>query len=77
MQKIDLNGAELFLLPIVKGLVTDSEKVRKAYEEVGPDAMAISISKEELTALHNKAEYENYEMSAMEEAYRDLLSTFG
>jgi hypothetical protein len=77
MQKIDLNGAEIFLLPIVKGLVTDSEKVRKAYEEVGPDAMGISISKEELTGLHNKAEYENYEMSAMEEAYRDLLSTFG
>lgn len=77
MQKIDLNGAEIFLLPIVKGLAIDAENVRKAYDEVQPDAMAISISKEELTGLHNKAEYENYEMSAMEEAYRDLLSTFG
>jgi hypothetical protein len=77
MQRIELSGSEVFLLPIVKGLVADATRVRQAYEEVSPDAMAISISKEELTGLHNKEDYEKYEMSGLEEAYKDLLSTFG
>jgi hypothetical protein len=77
MQKSEVNGTEIYLLPIVKGLVLDAEKVRSAYAEVSPDAMAISVSKEELTCLHDKDSYANYEMSGLEEAYRDLLSTFG
>jgi pheromone shutdown protein TraB len=77
MQKSDVNGAEIYFLSIVKGLVSDAEKVRNAFDEVHPDAMAISISKEELACLHDKESYASYEMSGLEEAYRDLLSTFG
>jgi len=51
MQEIELNGSKVFVLPVIKGLVSDGEKVRAAIVEIRPDAVGISISREELEGL--------------------------
>ena len=58
-------------------LVSEGDSVEKAINEENPDAVAISISKEELVALGNKDDYDKYEPSDIEEIYGVLLETFG
>jgi hypothetical protein len=76
MSRIELDGCELQLLSVIKGLVSEAEKVRDAMTRFQPDAVGISISKEELIGLR-EGEYEEYEPSDLEMAYGELLSTFG
>lgn len=77
MRRIELNGSAIVILPVVKGLVSEGDAVRNAFEELRPEAIAISISKEELAGLHNKDQYDMYEPSDIEEIYKVLLETFG
>lgn len=77
MRSVEMNGSTILFLPVVKGLVSEGEAVEKAIDEEGPDAIAISISKEELAALGNKEDYDKYELSDIEEIYSILLEKFG
>jgi hypothetical protein len=77
MRSVEINGSTILFLPVVKGLVSEGEAVEKAIDEENPDAIAISISKEELAALGNKEDYDKYEPSDIEEIYSVLLETFG
>ncbi len=77
MRKITINGCSVTVLPVVKGLVSEADEVSKAFEEVMPDAVGMSIGKEELAGLHKKDEYENYEQTDLEEIYGAILETFG
>lgn len=76
MQKIEINGSQVFVLPVIKGLVSEAEKVRNAITETKPKAVGISISKEELEGLH-AYQGEEIELSDLEEAYRLGLEEFG
>jgi len=76
MQEIELNGSKVFVLPVIKGLVSDGEKVRAAIVEIRPDAVGISISREELEGLRTY-KGEEIELSDLEEAYKAGLSEFG
>jgi hypothetical protein len=71
------DGAEIAILPAVKGLVSEGDAVAAAIREHMPDAVGISVSKEELEALRDKSIYGDYEMSSLEEAYAENLSSFG
>ncbi len=77
MRNVEINGSTIQFLPVVKGLVSEGDSVEKAINEENPDAVAISISKEELVALGNKDDYDKYEPSDIEEIYGVLLETFG
>ena len=66
MRSVEINGSTVRILPVVKGLVSEGDEVEKAINEEDPDAIAISISKEELTALGTKADYDKYEPSDIE-----------
>ncbi len=76
MQEIELNGSKVFILPVIKGLVSEAEKVRTAIMEIAPQAVGISISKEELEGLR-AYDGEEVELSDLEEAYRLGLEEFG
>jgi len=76
MHEIELNGSRIFVLPVIKGLVSEGEKVRAAITELKPDAVGLSISKEELEGLRSY-NGEEIELSDLEEAYKAGLEEFG
>ncbi len=77
MRSVEINGSTILFLPVVKGLVSEGDVVEKAISDEVPDAIAVSISKEELAALGNKEDYDKYEPSDIEEIYSVLLESFG
>jgi hypothetical protein len=77
MRRIELNGCKIDILPVVKGLVSEGEKVRQVIESTNPDLVGISISKEELEGLSRKEDYGLYEMSYLEQVYQAHLEGFG
>jgi hypothetical protein len=76
MHEIELNGSKVFVLPVIKGLVSEGEKVRTTISEIRPQAVGISISKEELEGLRSY-QGEEIELSDLEEAYKTGLQEFG
>lgn len=76
MHEIELNGCHIYVLPVIKGLVSEGEKVRTAISEIRPQAVGISISKEELEGLRSY-QGEEIELSDLEEAYKAGLQEFG
>jgi pheromone shutdown protein TraB len=76
MHEIELNGSRIFVLPVIKGLVSEGEKVRNTISEIKPQAVGISISKEELEGLRSY-QGEEIELSDQEEAYKAGLLEFG
>jgi len=76
MHEIELNGSRIYILPVIKGLVSEGKRVRDAISEIRPQAVGISISKEELEGLRSY-QGEEIELSDLEEAYQAGLEEFG
>ncbi len=75
-----VGGGEVLVVGAVRGLVSESEAVRQSSKSFQPDAVAISISKEQLQAMlehigsgADMAELDNIE----EEFYVEGLKRFG
>ncbi|HEY7587416.1 MAG TPA: hypothetical protein VIB49_01535 [Thermoplasmata archaeon] len=51
MEEVRLGESSLFVLPVVRGLPRDGAAVAKAIDEIRPEAVAVSISPEEVDAL--------------------------
>ncbi|MEM2944007.1 MAG: hypothetical protein QXN93_03725 [Methanomassiliicoccales archaeon] len=77
MKSIELNGASIFILPVIKGLVSEEKVVEDVFVEITPDLVCISISPEELDGLRDRKNYDSYEPSELEVVYGNILSTFG
>lgn len=77
LESVKTDGCTIHILPVIKGLVSESEKVRQAFDYVKPDMVAISISKEELEGLRNLPNDYEPELSRYEEIYADGLQRFG
>lgn len=76
-RRISVGGSTLHLLPVIRGLKSEIETVSRAFESVGPDAVAVSLSKEEIEGLRNiPADFEP-ELSRYDEIYITGLSRFG
>lgn len=72
-----IGGCTVRVLPVIKGLLSETKKVEKAFDELRPDKVAISLSKEEIEGLRNlPVDYEP-ELSRYEEIYASGLSRFG
>jgi len=72
-----VNDCAIHILPVVKGLVSETKRVQDAFETVRPDKVAISLSKEELEGLRNMPDDYEPELSRYEELYAKGLSKFG
>lgn len=74
---LDRDGCRIHIVGVVKGLKSEAENVRRAFDNSKPDKVAISISKEELEGLRNMPEDFEPELSRYEEIYVEGLSRFG
>lgn len=77
MEKLKVDGCTVHILSVIKGLKSETEKVRKAFEETKPDVVAISLSREEVEGLKNIPDDYEPELSRYEEIYAEGLGRFG
>jgi len=75
--RIRLDAGEVHLLPVIKGLRSEADKVREAFDAVKPDMVAVSLSKEEVNGLRNIPEDFEPELSRYDEIYAEGLERFG
>jgi hypothetical protein len=76
-RKLQARGCTIHVLPVIKGLISESKSVKDAFDTAHPDRMAISISKEELEGLRNLPDDFEPDLSRYEEIYVKSLSRFG
>lgn len=64
---IEINGKKVYLLPIIRGLAGEGEKVKKLFYEINPDCIALTVADEDLKLIGKKidgasmpAEYQYY-----------------
>jgi hypothetical protein len=77
LRKLSVNGATVHLLPVIKGLKSEADAVRRAFERVGPDKVAVSLSKEEVDGLRNIPDDFEPELSRYDEIYAAGLERYG
>ncbi len=79
MKRIQKGTSTLYLPEIINGLTSEITKVKKAYNKVKPDVVAMQASKEELDGLRRvvKGEKIEYFLSNYEEIYAKRLAAFG
>ncbi len=77
LEKLKVDGCTVHILSVIKGLKSETEKVRRAFEETKPDVVAISLSKEEVEGLKNIPDDYEPELSRYEEIYAEGLGRFG
>jgi len=74
---LHIGGCSVYVLPVIKGLLSESKKVEQAFTSLQPDLLALSISKEELDGLKNLPEDFEPELTRYEEIYAKGLGRFG
>jgi hypothetical protein len=77
MRTIELGTSRIAVLPVVKGLVSEADEVPNAFSEVRPEAIAVSISREELEALRNRDDYADVRTVRPEIIYQAFLERWG
>jgi len=76
MISLDVGKCRVDVLPVVKGLVSEAEKVREAYGHY--EAYAVALGIEEVVALKRRDEIEDiHELSEIDMVYVHHLSDFG
>jgi hypothetical protein len=76
MISLDIGNCRVDILPIVKGLVSEAEKVRSTYGK--HEAYAAALGIEEIIALKHREEIEDaQELSEIDMVYVHHLSNFG
>ena len=77
MDVVALGACRVHVMPVVRGLVSESGRVREAFSAVGPDAAALSIGREELEGLKAHSGENVPPDNLEEEVYVRGLSRFG
>ncbi|MFW6196815.1 MAG: hypothetical protein ACOC5D_05715 [Thermoplasmatota archaeon] len=80
LYKAEIDGSKIYMMGIVKGLVTEAEKVKNNMKSLDFEVAALPISKEELDGLKEFIEEDDeieIEPSKVEKMYAERLSTFG
>ncbi|MCL1905175.1 MAG: hypothetical protein FWG19_03535, partial [Methanomassiliicoccaceae archaeon] len=77
MITIDLDGCTVDILPVVKGLVSEYERVR-GYVSESYDVFALSLGKEDIIAVGLREELkEDQDIEDMDVVYLHYLREFG
>ncbi len=77
LEVLEVHGSRLHLLPVVRGLTSEAAAVRQAFQSSEPDAVALSISPEEMEGLRAQPEVDMPPANFEEELYVRELSRFG
>jgi pheromone shutdown protein TraB len=77
MRSVEVNHSLVHILGVVKGLASEEEKVESAVAKLSPDAVGLSVSKEQLAALRSREVWDEYDLSPLESAYATLMKEFG
>jgi hypothetical protein len=77
MDVVVLGGCRVHVMPVIRGLVSESERVAEAFGELRPEAVALSIGREELEALKAHSGENVPPENVEEEVYVRGLSGFG
>ena len=79
MIKIQVGTSKIYIPYIINGLTSEINKVKKSYNKIKPDIVALQASKEEIEGLKSVIEGEEYEyfLSNYEEIYARKLASFG
>ena len=78
MISIEINGCTVDFLPVVRGLVSESEKVVSALNSKEYDSVAISIGADQAEQILRRAEAEeDADVSDLDAVYADFLMNFG
>ena len=77
MDVVAIGGCRVHLMPVVRGLVSEVDRVRAVFSEVHPEAVAISIGREELEGLRSHSGENVPPDNPEEEAYVRGLARFG
>ena len=75
--RLSVGDSVVHILPVIRGLTSEISTVREAFASVNPEAVAVSLSKEEVDGLRNlPADFEP-ELSRYDEIYIQGLARFG
>jgi hypothetical protein len=77
MDVVAIGGCRVHVMPVVRGLASESDRVMAAFSEVAPEAAAISIGREELEGLKAHSGENVPPENVEEEVYVRGLSRFG
>lgn len=77
MEVVALGASRVHVMPVIRGLVSEAESVRAAISEVSPEAVGLSISREELEALRSYGGGNAPPDNVEEEVYVRGLGRFG
>lgn len=78
MEQIEINE-KMFLVGSILGLTSESSEVKKIFDKIGPDAIILSVSDEEMAGLKKIFDGEEQEilLSGYEEVYAKKLARYG
>jgi len=77
MRSVDVNGCRVDILPVVKGLVSEYDRVKEAVND-GYDTFAVSLGKEDILAVGLRKELnEEQELEDIDIVYLHYLGEFG
>jgi hypothetical protein len=79
MRKIQVGNSRIHIPGVINGLTSEEANVKKAYNKVKPDVVAMQISEAELDGLRQVTEGEEFDyfMSNYEQIYAKKLAAFG
>ena len=78
MKSFKIGDCEFDLIPIIKGLVSEKDKVIQALDSKTYDATAVALGAEDITAISKRDEIEGeFESSDLDTVYSGLLTQFG
>lgn len=77
LEVLEVLESRLHLLPVVRGLTSEAATVRQAFQSSDPDAVALSISPEEMEGLRAQPDVDMPPANFEEELYVRELSRFG
>jgi hypothetical protein len=77
IREFQVGGRRIFLLPVIKGLKSEIQAVKNAFDYARPGKVAISVSPEDLQGLRQMPADYVPELSRYEELYAELLSRYG
>ena len=77
-ERMALNGSEIFVIPVVRGLESNKKLIIDEMERITPDIIALSVSPEELDGLLHLEEIDvnDFALSDYEEMYVDKLRRY-
>lgn len=75
--RLSVGDSTVHILPVIRGLTSEISTVREAFALVNPEAVAVSLSKEEVDGLRNLPTDFEPELSRYDEIYIQGLARFG